>query len=222
VVKGLEAKRTEIAKESRALWRRLQPVTVLVSRQTGRVHVRQAFNPVIDLPVSIRDPSRPLGTHVFTAFDSGDKAGNLDWRGITIETPGGGVPVASAPEPDQGKRSTRGQKSEPPPRAPVDVLASARAALDRLSLPPEAMARILPSLQPGSTLIISDYGPSIETGPGTDIVVQTKGEQQAAENIARFLARKKAELAMSQGVPEPPRRGERGREGRRTGDWQRW
>ncbi|MDX2158256.1 MAG: L,D-transpeptidase family protein [Hyphomicrobiaceae bacterium] len=219
-VKAADAKRQELANLSRALWRRMQPVTVLVSRQTGRVYVRQAFNPVVDLPVAITDPGRAIGTHVFTALEGKLRSKSLDWVGLTIETPGGGIPAGAEPETPPGKR----KKAEKVPPSPTgDPLLSARAALERIALPPEALARILPSLQPGSTVIVSDRGPSIETGPGTDIVIQTRGEEQAAANIAKFVAKKKAEEGIIAASYKPePRRSERGREGRRSGDWQRW
>ena len=40
---------------------------MLISRKTQRIYVRQAFEPVLDIPVTIADADRPIGTHVFTA-----------------------------------------------------------------------------------------------------------------------------------------------------------
>jgi hypothetical protein len=55
---------------------------------------------------------------------------------------------------------------------------AAPAALDRLEIPEEAAALISAVVLPGSSLIISDEGPSIETGKDTDFVVFMSGEPQ--------------------------------------------
>ena len=217
-IKELTARRQDLINKSRSLWRRTQPVTVLISRSEGRLYVRRAFHPVIDMPITIRDADQPIGTHIFTAFET--DADTLAWTGMTLEMPGGGSPLkASAKAPPLPVRP--GQEASKSGKARRETsddgpLAAARAALDRIEIPAEAMRKILPSLQPGSTIMVSDRGPSIETGPGTDIVVLTKGEEAAREFIARFQAQKKAErIADSGGDPRRRRSG-------RSGDWQRW
>ncbi len=224
-VKSLEAERVAALGEQRQIARKLSPVSVFISRQTGRLYVRQAMQPVLDVAVGIRDPGQRLGTHVFTALEPDGTKGAIGWIGITVETPAGGPPVAVVAEPVPAKRR-KDQKPEPAaaPRAAPDPLQTARAALDRIQIPDEALARILPALQAGSTLIISDLGPSIETGPGTDHVVQTRGEEQAVANIQKFLAKKKAEaLAQTQPVVEPRGQKRSNNAGfARSGDWNRW
>ena len=54
-----------------------------------------------------------------------------------------------------------------PPRDP-------HAALDRITVPPDALARINGLMTPGASLIISDLGMSHETGKGTDFIVLTR------------------------------------------------
>ena len=49
----------------------------------------------------------------------------------------------------------------------------ANAALDRIEIPQDANQQISELLMPGSSLIISDYGISSETGPYTDFIVLT-------------------------------------------------
>ena len=49
----------------------------------------------------------------------------------------------------------------------------ANAALDRIEIPQDAIQQISELLIPGSSLIISDYGISSETGPCTDFIVLT-------------------------------------------------
>jgi hypothetical protein len=50
---------------------------------------------------------------------------------------------------------------------------NANAALNRIEIPQDVTARIAELLTPGSSLIISDYGISGETGQDTDFIVLT-------------------------------------------------
>ena len=47
-------------------------------------------------------------------------------------------------------------------------------ALDRITIPDAALARITELMSPGATLIVSDLGMSYETGKGTDFIVLTR------------------------------------------------
>ena len=51
------------------------PVTALVSRKTGMMYVRRAFAPIFEVPVTIDQPNRPLGAHVYVArkTEAGDE-----------------------------------------------------------------------------------------------------------------------------------------------------
>ena len=64
-----EAARVAAAEAVREVARELQPVSVLISRKSQRLYVRQAFKPILESPVTIADPDRPIGTHVFTATE---------------------------------------------------------------------------------------------------------------------------------------------------------
>ncbi len=46
------------------------PISVFVSRKLSRLFVRQGFTALFDVPVEIRNPEEPLGTHVFTVMGS--------------------------------------------------------------------------------------------------------------------------------------------------------
>ena len=65
--------------------RQLAPVSVLISRKTQKLYVRQSFEPVFESPVTITDPDRPIGTHVFTAMERGGSDASLRWSAITLE-----------------------------------------------------------------------------------------------------------------------------------------
>ena len=49
--------------------RKLAPISIFVSLKTQRLYVRQALEPVLEGPVTIRDPDMAIGTHIFTAMD---------------------------------------------------------------------------------------------------------------------------------------------------------
>jgi SAM-dependent methyltransferase len=79
--------------------RRLEPVSVLVSRKEGRVFIRQGFVPVFDAAVSIRDDDRPLGSHLLMAMsEDGSRQGSLRWIAATPDAASAGVSAAAALE----------------------------------------------------------------------------------------------------------------------------
>jgi hypothetical protein len=78
-------------------------------------------------------------------------------------------------------RSASRQSSEP---AVTDV-AGAKAALDRITIPQDAIDRISEVVSPGSAVIVSDEPISRETGKGTDFIVVMSGEPQGGIKIRR-------------------------------------
>ena len=78
-----EAARTAAAQAAREAARALDPVSVFISRKTQRLYVRRGFEPLFDSPVTIRDPDKPIGTHVFTAMAKSDAG--LRWSEVTID-----------------------------------------------------------------------------------------------------------------------------------------
>jgi hypothetical protein len=153
--------------EARLAAEPMAPVTVFVSRKTQRLYVRQSFEPLFDTEVGIRDPDAPIGTTLFTALSyAGRNADELRWNAL-----------AMYPDPVNSKRgagSTRQRNGEPT----LTGSAAAKAALDRIVIPQEALDRINELVTPGSSLIVSDEDMSRETGKGTDIIVIMSGEPQ--------------------------------------------
>jgi hypothetical protein len=166
-----ETARVAAAEAARQRARALVPVSVLISRKTQRLYVRQAFEPIFESPVTILDPDRPIGTHVFTAIErlSGDT--NVRWSVVSLD---GAPPHDGAVEPRGRVRGRRGGDDvEPMPTDP----ASAKSALDRIVIPQDALDRIA-GTAPRSSLIVTDEALSPETGKGTDFVVLLSGEPQ--------------------------------------------
>jgi chemotaxis protein histidine kinase CheA len=77
VVAAAESTRAAAAKAAREAAHDLDPVSIFISRKTQRLYVRRGFEPILDVPVTIRDPDQPIGTHVFTAVARSD--GGLRW-----------------------------------------------------------------------------------------------------------------------------------------------
>jgi len=144
------------------------PVSVFVSKKTGRLYVRQNYQPLFDVQVEIRDPDRPLGTHVFTALEPNKDIKNTRWSVITM--PGDAPATAERPARHGGKKSRPEHAAELPEQKPS---ASAGDALNRVVMPPEVIERVSEMLTPGSSLIISDQPISGETGRDTDFIILT-------------------------------------------------
>ena len=153
---------------ARELARALQPVSVFISRKTQHLYVRRAFEPILEIPVAIQEPERPIGTHVFTATERTNGETGMRWSVISLE---GGRSHGDVVDGRAG--ASRGPEGEPTAKEPSD----AKTALDRIVIPPEVL-RIAEMASPRSSLIISDEELSPETGKGTDFVVLLSGEPQ--------------------------------------------
>jgi lipoprotein-anchoring transpeptidase ErfK/SrfK len=123
------------------------PISVFISRKEGKLYVRKGFAPLFDVPVAIEQPDQPLGTHVFTAIARKDDDASLRWTVVSTASSQKAAPVS---------------------------LPNATAALDRITIPQDALDRISALAAPGASLIISDQGLSQETGIGTDFIVLTR------------------------------------------------
>ncbi len=147
-------------------------IAVFVSRKDSKLYVRQNFAPLFDVPVTIAPSDRPLGTHVFTAELDKDDANVLHWSVVSLPTP-----TRYAERRDEDERASRRRKtagaveikaSAPEPDSPAE-------ALDRLTIPADARARIADALSSGSSIIVSDQGiAGGETGEGTDFIVSLR------------------------------------------------
>ncbi len=155
--------------------RELDPISVLISRKTQRLYVRRAFEPILESPVTILDPDRPIGTHVFTAMEQASGATDLRWSAVSLEDE-----RPPSVEPQGRARGGIGRDVEPTLIDP----GAAKAALDRIVIPQDALDRIA-GMVPRSSLIITDEALSSETGKGTDFVVVMSGEPQGGIKMRR-------------------------------------
>jgi hypothetical protein len=184
------AKEASDAAEEEAKLAALAPVSVFVSRKAQRLYVRHAFEPLFESDVTIGAPEVPIGTTLFTAIGyAGKDTDELQWNALTMY-PG---PVRARPG------------SGPPPRqgepARTDA-AAAKAALERIAIPQEALDRINELIVPGSSLIVSDEELSRETMKGTDFIVVMSGEPQGG--IRRRSLRRYLYSSYDRGYDLPP------------------
>jgi hypothetical protein len=92
--KAAETKKAATAKAATDAKLALEPVSIYISRATQKLYVRrnthkrwpdggEVFDAPIEVPVTIRDPDKPIGTHVFTAMAR--KGDGLRWTVVTID-----------------------------------------------------------------------------------------------------------------------------------------
>lgn len=154
--------------------REVEPVSVLISRKTQRLYVRQAFEPLFDSPVTILDADRPIGTHVFTAMTRTGAETDVRWSVVSLasEDLKDGIVESPARSGGTGTEPTSTKSDR------------ANAAIDRIVIPQDVLDRI-PRITPRSSLIVTDEGLSSETGKGTAFVVLLSGEPQGGIKFRR-------------------------------------
>ncbi|UGY02695.1 L,D-transpeptidase family protein [Bradyrhizobium quebecense] len=148
--------------------KRAGQIAVFISRKDSKLYVRQNFAPLFEVPVTIAASDRPLGTHVFTAEADKTDANLLRWSVVTL-------PTRNAARIDVEERAAHRRKlaaaapTEVKPQPATDTPAE---ALDRITIPADAMARINEALGTGGSIIVSDLGVNQgETGEGTDFIL---------------------------------------------------
>jgi len=93
--KAAETKKEAATKLANDAKLALTPVSIFISRATQKLYVRrnthkrwpdggEVFDASIEVPVTIRNPDRPIGTHVFTAMARNDAG--LRWTAVTIDS----------------------------------------------------------------------------------------------------------------------------------------
>jgi hypothetical protein len=92
--KAAATRKADAAKAANEAKLALEPVSVYISRATQKLYARrnthkewpdggEVFDATIEVPVTIRDPDRPIGTHVFTAVAR--NGAGLRWTAVTID-----------------------------------------------------------------------------------------------------------------------------------------
>ncbi len=150
--------------------KRTGQIAVFISRKDSKLYVRQNFAPLFEVPVTIAASDRPLGTHVFTAEVDKADSNALHWSVVSLP-----VAVRAAARENDGHMARRQRNAAVIPVAakPVITPDSPAEALDRITIPADAMAKINEILTTGGSVIVSDQGINQgETGEGTDFIVR--------------------------------------------------
>ncbi|WP_245296807.1 MULTISPECIES: L,D-transpeptidase family protein [Rhodomicrobium] len=152
--------------------RRMKPLSVFISRKTGRLYVRQAFLQLFDVPVAIRDPEREIGTHVYVSTRASDDGSQLSWQVVSMPAQPETRPVAR-----EGKRN-KNEASIAAAMVPLVTPETAKGALDRITVSDDVAQRLAELTWVGATVIVSDNAMSGETGSPqsatTDFVILTR------------------------------------------------
>jgi hypothetical protein len=94
-IKPAQTEKVAAAKAATEAQLLAEPVSIYISRATQKLYVRrnthkpapdgggEVFDTSIEEPVTIRDPGKPLGTHIFTAMAATDTG--LRWTAVSID-----------------------------------------------------------------------------------------------------------------------------------------
>ena len=146
--------------------RATEPISIFVSRKTGRVYIRQAWKTVYEAPVTFKDADTPLGTHVYVATDQMADNKGMRWLAVTYPQP--------SSNPDRQTRGRRDDREHQPAASHGRPRETPAGALDRVVMNEETKVFIADRLWAGASLIVSDYGLSNEFGKYTDFIVQPR------------------------------------------------
>ena len=97
-VKAAQTKKVDTAKAAIEAKLALEPASIFISRATQKLYVRRNTHKpapdgggevfaTLEVPVTIRNPDKPIGTHVFTAMARNDAG--LRWTAVTIDNADG-------------------------------------------------------------------------------------------------------------------------------------
>ena len=161
--------KTAALEEAEEAQSKLAPISVLVSRNTQRLYVKQAREPLFETPVTIADADSPLGTYVFTAVGHASAETELRWSVVSMYRSAKGPEFAG-----NGKR----HGTERQAGAAVADLAGAKLALDRIAIPKEALERISEIVGPG--LVPDRYRRADQQGDCEAYRFHRRHEQRAA------------------------------------------
>ena len=185
-IRAAEVARAAAQKEAVQAATQMAPVSVFISRKTQRLYVRRAFEPLLESHVTIHNAKAPIGTTIYTALHWANDDAELRWNALSMY-----------PNRGAGPRQRDGE-------ATLTSLDAAKAALERISIPQDALDRINDLVSPGSSLIISDEAMSAkETGDATDFVVLMGGEPQGGTARRRTAPVERDSDVSTQGTFNP-------------------
>ncbi|MEO1206983.1 MAG: L,D-transpeptidase family protein [Pseudomonadota bacterium] len=155
----------ELKEAERAQERYEKPITVLISRKKQKLYVRQDQDDILEAAVKFENPDSPVGTHVFTATGYTPGETDLNWKTIT---PAKGAARIKRKK-GMSRKEWRSLQAQANKKAGNQT---PERALSRVQIPEDVRTRLSELIKPGSSIVISDNGKSLETGKYTDLIVQ--------------------------------------------------
>lgn len=147
-------------------------ISIFVSMKAERIYVRQGQEPLLEAPITVNDPQRRYGTHVFTAMQYDTGGDNLEWRLVSAQLPA--MQYRDADDNAGGKKKRR-PRTQTLPYSDQTSIRQANDALDAIAIPSEILETIRDRVRPGTSMIVSDHElPANENGLGTEFVVLTR------------------------------------------------
>jgi hypothetical protein len=121
-------------------------VAFVASAADGRFRALVDGKIVLDDAMTVRDPRKPLGTHVFTLTGPADDAKNLKWMAVGL--------------------------GAPPAKAAASSAKLAETTIRRLQLSDATARHVTELLHPGATMVVTDASAeqSTRTDPGFSIM----------------------------------------------------
>lgn len=123
----------------------------------GQLMIRQGFKPLLSEPVEIKSPELALGTHFYQLVHIEERTNKADWQGLSLPN--------RLPEATKKRLGITADIAMAPD--------SAQTVLDRIVIGDDLRQRIEAMLSAGTSLTITDNGPSLETTEGTDFITIT-------------------------------------------------
>lgn len=152
--------------EKRLAARRHLPVSIFISRAKQRLYIRQGWDDILDVAVTFDKPDEPVGTHVFTALSFNKDKTGMNWSAVSVP-----YDPSRAAKKKKAEKAGKSRKGEAEIVAATDLSKQRpAAALERITIPEDVREQIEDVMKPGSSLVISDFGLSNETGEYTDLI----------------------------------------------------
>lgn len=165
--KSLASTRDRLKDAKKAYERRKRPITVLLSKHSNKLYVRQGYDPVLDADIEFEIGDAPIGTHFFHATGYSKDGTDLTWQAVT-----------AARKTLKRSKSKRYRKSRKAKKAPLFDPSwpdqTPANALNRVKIPADVRERLAELMKPGSAIIVTDERKSYETGKYTDLIVLTR------------------------------------------------
>lgn len=145
-------------------------LSIFISTKTERIYIREGHEPLLEAPITVEDPRRRYGTHVFTAMRFDSTGDDIDWQLVSAQLPAAGLLPANA-----GGKKKRAPRTESLAYSPETSVQQASDALDSIAIPSDVLETIAHRIRPGTSVIVSDHDlPPNENGLGTEFVVLTR------------------------------------------------